>query len=85
MAHNIDSIEILKKCKGKLIIKAHEDCVWEDTKLEAGKIYNINIKTLDRSSSSGDEYFLLKTAITNLKSYEEKLLNELEQIVDSNK
>lgn len=81
---NIDSIEILKKCKGKLIIKAHGDCIWEDTKLEAGKIYNINIKTLDRSSSSGDEYFLLKTAITNLKSYEEKLLNELEQIVENN-
>lgn len=82
---NIDAIEILKKCKGKLIVKAHEDCIWEDTKLEAGKVYNIIIKTLDRSSSNGDEYFLLKTAISNLKNYEDKLLNELKQIIDSNK
>lgn len=81
---NIDSIEILKICKNKIIIKVHEDCIWEDTNLEEGKIYNINMKNLDRSGATGEEYFLLKTSIQKLKDEENKLLTELKQVIDNN-
>jgi hypothetical protein len=81
---DIESIEILKICKSKMIIKVHKDCIWEDTNLEAGKIYNIIIKDLDRSGAKGEEYFLLKTSIQKLKNKEDKLLSELKQIIDNN-
>lgn len=81
---DIEAIEILKICKSKMIIRVHKNCIWEDTNLEAGKIYNIIIKDLDRSGAKGEEYFLLKTSIPKLKNEENKLLSELKQIIDNN-
>lgn len=81
---DIEAIEILKICKSKITIKTHKDCIWEDTKLEKGKKYDITIKNLDRSGSTGEEYFLLKTSISKLKNEEDKLLEELKQIIDNN-
>lgn len=81
---DIDAIEILKMCKSKMIIKVLKDCIWEETKLEAGKIYNIIIKSLDRGGAKGEEYFLLKTSIPKLKNEENELLNVLEKIIDDN-
>ena len=81
---DIDAIEILKMCKSKMIIKVLKDCIWEETKLEAGKIYNIIIKNLDRGEAKGEEYFLLKTSIPKLKNEENELLNVLEKIIDDN-
>ena len=83
-ASDIDAIEILKICKSKIIIKVHKDCIWEGTNLKKDKIYNIVIKDLDRSGSTGEEYFLLKTSIPKLKNEESRLLAELRQIVDNN-
>lgn len=81
---DIEAIEILKICKSKMTIKVHKECIWEDTALEAGKIYNIIIKDLDRSGAKGEEYFLLKTSIRKLKNEENKLLSELKQVIDNN-
>lgn len=81
---DIESIEVLKICKSKIIIKAHKNCIWEEANLEKGKVYNINIKNLDRSGATGEEYFLLKTSISELKNKEESLLSELKQIIDNN-
>lgn len=81
---DIEAIEILKICKSKMIIRTHKDCIWEDTNLKKDKIYNIIIKELDRSGSTGEEYFLLKTAIPKLKNEENRLLAELKQIINNN-
>ena len=81
---NINAIEILKICKSKIIIKVHNDCIWEDTNLKKDKIYNILIKDLDRSGSTGEEYFLLKTSISKLKNEEDRVLAVLRKIVDNN-
>lgn len=78
---DIDAIEVLKILKGKIIVRALKNCTWENVQLEKNKTYDIIIKSLDRGSSTGDEYFMLKTSIQNLKNYEENLLSEFQKII----
>ena len=77
----IENVKVLKICKSKMVVEALENCIFGDSCLEKGKVYDIGIDFLDRSGSSGDEYFLLKTAVSKLYDEEENLLEIFNGII----
>lgn len=74
-------IDILKKNKKNMYIKARKNCVFQNTELEANKIYNITFDTLDRSSNDGEEYFMSKNDIDKLYDSMKKLASDLKSSV----
>jgi len=84
-AENIDDIEICKyNAKGIVITPKSSGCSFNGTKLEVGRQYTVNFEVLDRSGNDGSEYFMQKQCAIYLNGLDEKLLSELQVIVDNN-
>lgn len=78
---NAQNIDILKINKKNIYVKTKEDSVFQNTKLIAGKVYNITFDILDRSSNDGEEYFMSKNDINRLNDSMEKLSADLKKAV----
>ena len=84
-ADNIESIEICKYNNDGIVITAlKEGCSFNGFHLEVGRQYSIKFATLDRTGNDGSEYFMQKQCAFYLNGIEDKLINELEKIIEKN-
>ena len=82
-ADKIDKIEICKYNSNGIVITALEQgCSFNEMPLEVGKQYSISFETLDRSGNNGSEYFMQKQCAVYLNGIENKLIDELENIIN---
>ena len=80
---NIESIEICKyNTNGIVITATGKGCTFNGLELEMGKQYTVTFDTLDRSGNGGSEYFMQKQCAPYLKSLEEQLIKELQNIIN---
>ena len=83
-ATNIDKIKIIKYSKKGIVILADdENCSFNGTNLQKGKLYTVSFETLDRSGNEGEEYFLQKQCACHLTGLEEKLTKEILAVIRS--
>lgn len=84
-ATNIDKIKILKFNKKGIVISPNgKNCSFNETELQEGKQYTVSFETLDRSGSSGEEYFLQKQCACHLTGLEDELTKKILSILQSN-
>ena len=82
-ADKIEKIEICKfNANGIVITALEEGCSFNGTSLEPGKQYSVSFATLDRTGNNGSEYFMQKQCAFYLNGIEEKLINELKNIIN---
>ncbi len=78
---NIDAIKIIKKSNSSIYIKTSAISQINNFKLNANSIYRIDFAVLDRSSNSGEEYFMQKSLVSYVPSYFENLKNDFRMII----
>ena len=78
----INSLIVLKKNKSNLIVMATEDLIFNDTKLFAGIPYQINYMVLARESNPGEEYFMQKSIMDFIPSFEDEMKLKLKNLID---
>ena len=71
----------LKINKNAIYITALNNCVFNDTELKKDCIYCVKFELLNREKTKNQEYFLQKELIKYLPNSEEKLLEELSNII----
>lgn len=88
MCSNIDAIDFLKMNKSNFYIRTKnikEPIVLNNEVLQPGKDYRINLFSgFDRSGTNNEEYFIDKKLYGRIKSCEETLLNEMQNIINNN-
>ena len=84
-AENIESIEICKyNSDGIIITGLKNGCSFNGMKLEVGKQYSVKFAILDRTGNEGSEYFMQKQCAFYLNGIENKLIADLEKIINKN-
>ena len=82
-ADKLDKIEICQYNKDSIVITAKENgCIFNGQELELGKQYTVSFATLDRSGNNGKEYFMQKQCAFYLNGIENKLIEELQEIIE---
>lgn len=83
-ADKLDKIEICQYNVSSIVITALEEgCSFNGTALELGKQYTVSFETLDRSGNGGSEYFIQKQCAVYLNGLEDKLIQDLENVISS--
>lgn len=83
-ADKLDKIEICQYNVSSIVITALEEgCSFNGTALELGKQYTVSFQTLDRSGNGGSEYFIQKQCAVYLNGLEDKLIQDLENVISS--
>ena len=83
-ADKLDKIEICQYNVSSIVITALEEgCSFNGTALELGKQYTVSFETLDRSGNGGSEYFIQKQCAVYLNGLEDKLIQDLENVIGS--
>ena len=83
-ADKLDKIEICQYNVSSIVITALEEgCSFNGTALELGKQYTVSFETLDRSGNGGSEYFIQKQCAVYLNGLENKLIQDLENVISS--
>ena len=83
-ADKLDKIEICQYNVSSIFISALEEgCSFNGTALELGKQYTVSFETLDRSGNGGSEYFIQKQCAVYLNGLEDKLIQDLENVIGS--
>lgn len=83
-ADKLDKIEICQYNVSSIVINALEEgCSFNGTALELGKQYTVSFETLDRSGNGGSEYFIQKQCAVYLNGLEDKLIQDLENVISS--
>lgn len=82
---NINEINVIKKSHSSIYIKTTNKAQINEYSLLPNSIYRIDFSTLDRSSNNGEEYFLQKSLISHILSFEDELKRKLKSIIDANK
>lgn len=83
-ADKLDKIEICQYNVSSIVITALEEgCSFNGTALELGKQYTVSFETLDRAGNGGSEYFIQKQCAVYLNGLEDKLIQDLENVISS--
>lgn len=78
---NIEGINIIKRGKSYIYIKAVETSSLNGYKLDKDNVYKVSFSTLDRSGNEGVEFFMQKELISFVPDYSEELKKELSNLV----
>lgn len=78
---NINNVYFVKNSKSSITITTKAKVLINDISLEANKTYIIKFQLLDRSSNSGEEYFMHKSIIDKITSKEKHMLKDIEQYI----
>lgn len=78
---NIENLQLIKKSKSSVIIKANSDAVFNDVNLLQGNSYLIKFGLLDRSANPGEEYFMHKTIVEKIPNKENRLISDIEKYI----
>lgn len=77
----IDKLVVVKRNKYDVILKALDDSNFNKFKLKKDKYYRVSYCLLDRSGSTGDEYFLQKDLVPYLPSREVELKDKIKKMI----
>ncbi len=76
-----ENIRVLRINKNSIFVKISGKCKWLNSNLDEGKLYSLEMGTLERKNSKNEEYFIQKSSLTALKDAEKQLISHIENMI----